>query len=78
MSGLTTNPKAGRGRKRPKTRWGGSPASSKVNKEQGAALRTIRARVLALEGKLAVLASALDFEFDPGNPDPKPLILEEE
>ncbi len=78
MIGLTTNPKASKGRKRPKTRWGGSPASSKVNKEQGAALRTMRARMLALEGKLAVLAGALDFEFDPLTADLKPLILEEE
>jgi len=75
----TKKPVAGRGRRRPKTRWGGSPASSKVNKEQGAALRTIRARMLALEGKLAVLASALDFEFDPPDADlGKPLIVEEE
>ncbi len=75
--GLTTNPKAAKGRRRPKGRkTGAARAQSKTNVSQGAALRSIRVRILGLEGKLAVLAAALNYEFDAE--EGKPLILEEE
>ncbi len=76
--GLTTNSKASKGRSRPKARPGVTQAHRKSARAQGDALRKLRSRMLALEGKLAVLASALDFEFEPDAREGKPLILEEE
>ncbi len=73
--GLTTNPKAAKGRRRPKGRkTGAARAQSKTNVSQGAALRSLRVRILALEGQMSTLQSALDFDAGEG----KPLILEEE